>query len=550
VEDAAPAGEHEQSLRTTLTLVMQHRPREVAALWDGHSSTWHQALAAFGLTLSHDWEGGHRAALQAVDSADDPTGDPEGRALARAVAAFSSSGVVDGPGPYVHLAGVADELDALAALPPALRQFVGHLWVEAALANNRMRLAGELADRVGIPDGFLSDGATSHPYLAIMEATQARVLAWLGDIAGAQAFLDSRAAPGSEQGRWLLDACRCLLLGHAADGREVTRLADELAERPPVAVDHVSGGCHLLVAFGLLALGDTARAARSILTAGGGAELTWLKVVDRGLGWVVLASLAAAEGDLESAQSWAAQSRSLLHSPIAHAAASRIQGLVANLGGRHAEAASWARLAVLQAAWADGGLELNRGELLLSAIEIAGSASGAAQRRLDAVVARTEGTGQESVRRAASRELRKVGRRLMPRAGAGWDALSPREQSVAVLLAQGHANQEIADELVLSPHTVRVHVSRVLAAYGLAARTTLPTLLAEHLSERPVTRPLTRRQREVADLIAAGASNVEIGTRLGITESAVEKHVTAIRRVWGVRSRAAIVAQVTRLRAD
>jgi DNA-binding NarL/FixJ family response regulator len=39
------------------------------------------------------------------------------------------------------------------------------------------------------------------------------------------------------------------------------------------------------------------------------------------------------------------------------------------------------------------------------------------------------------------------------------------------LLAQGKTNQEIAQELVLSPGTVRTHVQRILAKLGASDRT-------------------------------------------------------------------------------
>ncbi|QQQ78498.1 AAA family ATPase [Saccharothrix sp. 6-C] len=53
------------------------------------------------------------------------------------------------------------------------------------------------------------------------------------------------------------------------------------------------------------------------------------------------------------------------------------------------------------------------------------------------------------------------------------NALSPREQDVARLLAQGRTNREIADVLFLSPRTVEQHVARVLRKLGVASRAEL-----------------------------------------------------------------------------
>src|SRR5919202_1779689 len=51
------------------------------------------------------------------------------------------------------------------------------------------------------------------------------------------------------------------------------------------------------------------------------------------------------------------------------------------------------------------------------------------------------------------------------------EPLTPRQLDVVKLLAQGKTNQEIAQELVLSPGTVRTHVQRILAKLGASDRT-------------------------------------------------------------------------------
>ena len=42
------------------------------------------------------------------------------------------------------------------------------------------------------------------------------------------------------------------------------------------------------------------------------------------------------------------------------------------------------------------------------------------------------------------------------------ESLTPREQEVLQLVAGGRSNQEIADELYISPHTAKTHVNRVM----------------------------------------------------------------------------------------
>ena len=58
--------------------------------------------------------------------------------------------------------------------------------------------------------------------------------------------------------------------------------------------------------------------------------------------------------------------------------------------------------------------------------------------------------------------------------------LSPREVQVLRLLARGASNQDIADELVVSPHTVRRHVSNLLTKLGVSSRTAAAAWAHEH----------------------------------------------------------------------
>ena len=63
-------------------------------------------------------------------------------------------------------------------------------------------------------------------------------------------------------------------------------------------------------------------------------------------------------------------------------------------------------------------------------------------------------------------EQARVRRHLADRA----HRLSHRERAILAELAQGHATDEIADELFLSPHTVRSHVKAAMRKLNARTR--------------------------------------------------------------------------------
>ncbi len=72
-----------------------------------------------------------------------------------------------------------------------------------------------------------------------------------------------------------------------------------------------------------------------------------------------------------------------------------------------------------------------------------------------------------------------------------------------------------------------------------------PTWAAEVPAAPPVA-GLTRRERDILRLVAAGQSDREIAAALTIRPRTVEWHVANIRRKLGVRSRTAAAAHAIR----
>jgi DNA-binding NarL/FixJ family response regulator len=106
--------------------------------------------------------------------------------------------------------------------------------------------------------------------------------------------------------------------------------------------------------------------------------------------------------------------------------------------------------------------------------------------------------------------------------------------------ARGYCHRDL-DPALLAKAVEVVQKGEIWAGRALIAR------LVEELGARPAGRgrgdantrlgALTRRERDIAGLVAGGAANKEIAGRLGVTERTVKAHLTAIFRKLGVTDR-------------
>ncbi|WP_148616060.1 helix-turn-helix domain-containing protein [Nocardioides rubriscoriae] len=507
---------------------------------------WSESLALLRLTLAGCW----REAVAAAAALPDVTLDPAARHLRRAVLTWTAAG---DPSPR-STAVLSDALTDLPDPTHALGRFAGHMLVEGLLAHARLDLAAAAIDALG-PDLWrpLVLGGRVHAWTAMASLCRVRVLAFRGRVAEADAALRALPDPPAGVLTALHAGTTCLVRGNQLAVADVRRLVAEVRLQAPVAVDHLSAGAQMLAAFGLVATGDVEEAARCVLLAGGDEALTRLDVIDRALGLEMLVVLALAAGDLDAAGAWADQATGLLASPIADSTVARLLSRHAFAEGRADDAVVWGERAVARAREVDRVIEEAEGEIVLGRARILRRGDGGlveAVRALEAMVAAAERRGHRSARSAAARELRPVGLRLRPLAGSGWAGLSPREAEVARLVVEGASNREVAARLHVSEHTVRAHVSRVLAAFGVATRAALPAVAGLEGGRAGPRPALTPRQAEVAQLVADGLGNRAISERLGLSPRTVEKHVGDILLRWDLSGRTAIAREVSALRAE
>jgi DNA-binding NarL/FixJ family response regulator len=155
---------------------------------------------------------------------------------------------------------------------------------------------------------------------------------------------------------------------------------------------------------------------------------------------------------------------------------------------------------------------------------------------------------------ARSESFVTLDRMLKQRSVATLAGLSAREAQVHALVAQGLSNRQIAQRLELSVHTVKRHVTRLMARLDVASRMEAAALFRGAAAAKPDAScgapacALTPRERDVLAGIAAGAANSSIAADLSVSTDTVKRHATSIFAKLNVRSRfhAAAIAAACR----
>ena len=419
------------------------------------------------------------------------------------------------------------------------RAVAGYLAVECAMSSGRLVEAEQLARAL-----LDEPGSGSVQSVIFVGIALARSLAFQGRVAEAAAAASVALVAAEENGaipaRMLAGATSAYIAAQTGSRAEAERLTATVIALEPEPDSYITVGSHVLAAYGLGAVDGVEQAARIILHAAGGPGLPRLQTVDRAYAYEILATDAIDRNDLAAARSWGRRSAPLSIHNMAAAAVERTLSRIDAATGDYASAAERAAVSAARASVSGGNLDAARADVLAArALAIGGSRSEAINSLMEAA-ALAEKLGATTVRQWASTELRKLGRRLAPVAGAGWDALSKREQQITLLAAEGYSNRSIATALYLSERTVQSHLSRTLVALGVSSRAAIPASLWPASPPDFALFQLTRRQQEVAMLVIDGHPNRIIASTLNISEKTVEKHIQGMFERLGVSSRTGI----------
>jgi DNA-binding NarL/FixJ family response regulator len=117
--------------------------------------------------------------------------------------------------------------------------------------------------------------------------------------------------------------------------------------------------------------------------------------------------------------------------------------------------------------------------------------------------------------------------------------LTPRERQVAIAVAGGASNRQVASALSMAPRTVECHLAHIYLKLDITSRVQLAVAL---VTRSPDIRTLgwsslNRIEQDIAALVGAGMGNKRVAELLFVSSKTVEHHLRHVYRTLRVTSR-------------
>ena len=432
---------------------------------------------AMDAAFQGEFERGEQACVKAVAAAHD---DPGLSSLAESVLALlielqgapriaeSASHVTRAAKEFERLAD--DQVAAQLDLPWQLGLAEFHLERYEASAGHLQR---------GIA---VAQASSNSQYLAETRAFLAYDLYFLGRLPEAQAV----AAEAVEAGRLMrVAAFAAWTLVVAAmswsltDARQALRFGEEaLTMVSEIEDSMVPDTTHGHMGLVCAAAGEHERCIAHMQLAGAPDFKRFGEAGRRSMWIEALVRSTLALGRRDEAREWAARGEEVsagLGLPVAEAASQRGRALVLLADGEAEAAAELAQLAAAAALSRGARIEAAASRIVVARALAATGQVTQAVVELRAVRAEMEQCGARRIAQEAARELRGLGAAapapVSRRSGdTGTTQLSAREREIALLVAQGNSNPQIARALYLSPKTVEGHMRRIFRKLGVTSR--------------------------------------------------------------------------------
>ncbi|HKN55849.1 MAG TPA: AAA family ATPase [Amycolatopsis sp.] len=318
-------------------------------------------------------------------------------------------------------------------------------------------------------------------YLRIGQGTTFGLLGRLGEAAVAfDDALETAMLTGSDELRTMALAQLCWITIWQGDLVKAKRIGEEAVASAGAVPDWFSGVAHCMLAQAHFYDGDPERCIEMLLGVGGGHELPELDPLSRIAWFSLLAEAGWAVGRRAEAAEWAelatVQASSL--GLVLRTGFGQLAQAVARQGGSPGDAAKHAVNAAESFAKAGDRVDAGRAHLLAGVL--LGEAGDTERAREEIAQARAlfSACGANLFQSMAVREERRLNARGPRRRDAHTGELTRRELEVARLAGTGLTNRQIASELFVSPRTVEVHLSRILAKLDVPTRAAIAGALA------------------------------------------------------------------------